>query len=471
MKSAMLASVIGLLCVSGLAAAQSTPAPAPGPGPEGQLQSSLKGGFISAQGQKFVDKDCNEFVFSGANVWQLVEAQAGVEGGSPDDVEKMFSTAQENGLNIIRFFPFGILSTFTLQTAPGVYNQKNWDALDSIVDTASKSGVRLIMPFADNWIFTDGKLQYVEWAGEKYSDSFYTSDKVKTLYKNNIKAMTSHVNAINGIAFKDDPTIFAWDLMNEPRSACNTSDKNVSCTPTAAEWIQEWIVDISKYVKEVDPNHMVTVGEEGFFGASSPQAKLYDPGDEFATTCGQDFVKNHSPDTIDFAATHIWIDNWQTNASFCGRKGNPSCGTQFIDNWIKSHAADSASILNKPLVVEEFGNGAYKSPPDLAIQNPVYKAVYDPYLSYLKTGQPDVHGVAFWQWVFSPGLNASYSDSIYALPTGSGVWDDEVVPSFSPTIDYLAAKKPVANCIPGDKVAQNSTATSSAGRRLMASSK
>jgi len=48
------------------------------------------------------------------------------------------------------------------------------------------------------------------------------------------------------------------DLMNEPRSACNTSDKNVSCTPTAAEWIQEWIVDISKYVKEVDPNHMVT---------------------------------------------------------------------------------------------------------------------------------------------------------------------------------------------------------------------
>jgi len=45
-----------------------------------------------------------------------------VEGGSPDDVEKMFSTAQENGLNIIRFFPFGILSTFTLQTAPGKHD-------------------------------------------------------------------------------------------------------------------------------------------------------------------------------------------------------------------------------------------------------------------------------------------------------------------------------------------------------------
>jgi hypothetical protein len=34
----------------------------------------------------------------------------------------------------------------------GVYNQKNWDALDSIVDMASKSGVRLIMPFADKCV-------------------------------------------------------------------------------------------------------------------------------------------------------------------------------------------------------------------------------------------------------------------------------------------------------------------------------
>jgi glycopeptide antibiotics resistance protein len=34
-------------------------------------------------------------------------------------VKKLFSTAKENGLNIIRFFPFGILETFTLQTAPG----------------------------------------------------------------------------------------------------------------------------------------------------------------------------------------------------------------------------------------------------------------------------------------------------------------------------------------------------------------
>ena len=63
--------------------------------------------------------------------------------------------------------------------------------------------------------------------------------------------------------------------------------------------------------------------------------------------------------------------------------------------------------------VEEFGNAG--SPVNLTIRNPVYAAVYDPYLSYVKTGSPDVHGVAFWQWVYSKGLNASYADASYAL--------------------------------------------------------
>ena len=50
----------------------------------------------------------------------------------------------------------------------------------------------------------------MKWAGLTDTDAFYTSDRVKTMYKNHIKALTSHVNKINNIAFKDDPTIFAW---------------------------------------------------------------------------------------------------------------------------------------------------------------------------------------------------------------------------------------------------------------------
>ena len=105
------------------------------------------------------------------------------------------------------------------------------------------------------------------------------------------------------------------DLINEVRSACNTSAPNASCSTTAADYVQDWIVDMSAYVKSVDPNHMLTVGEEGFYPASSPKAASINPGLNFATTSGQDFVRNHSPKDIDFAATHIWIGRSSTTAA------------------------------------------------------------------------------------------------------------------------------------------------------------
>ncbi len=48
------------------------------------------------------------------------------------------------------------------------------------------------------------------WANETDPDSFFTSNKVKDLYKANIKAITTHVNSKTQVAYKDDPTILAW---------------------------------------------------------------------------------------------------------------------------------------------------------------------------------------------------------------------------------------------------------------------
>ena len=35
--------------------------------------------------------------------------------------------------------------------------------------------------------------------------------------------------------------------------------------------MQEWIEDIAAYVKSLDPNHLVTVGSIGWYGASTPE--------------------------------------------------------------------------------------------------------------------------------------------------------------------------------------------------------
>lgn len=65
---------------------------------------------------------------------------------------------------------------------------------------------------------------------------------------------------------------------------------------------------MSSYVKRLDKNHMVSIGAEGFF-ANGREADIANPG-RWAGEFGQDFIKNHSPASIDFGAIHFWPDSW-----------------------------------------------------------------------------------------------------------------------------------------------------------------
>ena len=51
-----------------------------------------------------------------------------------------------------------------------------------------------------------------------------------------------------------------WELMNEPRCSGDFS----------ASKLQHWIERSAEFLKSVDPNHLVTVCTEGFFGSSTP---------------------------------------------------------------------------------------------------------------------------------------------------------------------------------------------------------
>ena len=257
-------------------------------------------------------------------------------------------------------------------------------------------------------------LQFVQWAipGEANPDTFFTDDRVKTLYKNHIRDFLNHVNTKTGLAYKDDPVIFGFgedpntlsdldlhhpqacicmhpsgkltqrlgnqtwaydckphqpccphplvyiiynradrrqsvafayevpteinsadwvimqwschvwmchdmitwwhyllcavDLINEVRSACNTSAPNISCTPAATAYVQSWTEEMAGYFKTVDKNHMLTTGEEGFYPQGA-RANQFNPGQLFATGSAQDFVANHRIANIDYAVTHTWV--------------------------------------------------------------------------------------------------------------------------------------------------------------------
>ena len=75
---------------------------------------------------------------------------------------------------------------------------------------------------------------------------------------------------------------------------------------------------MAKYLKKADPNHMITVGEEGFYTKGSA-GEAVNPGTGWASLTGQDFIANHASPAIDFAAAHIWPDNWEVRGllQFC----------------------------------------------------------------------------------------------------------------------------------------------------------
>ena len=93
----------------------------------------------------------------------------------------------------------------------------------------------------------DSKSDYVAWANDATTqEDFFTKDGPQRLYKRHMKAVVTRRNTFNGLLYRDDPTIFAWNLINEQRCTFCESETN------------EWIKTMSAYLKTVDPNHMVS---------------------------------------------------------------------------------------------------------------------------------------------------------------------------------------------------------------------
>ncbi|CAN6446632.1 unnamed protein product [Victoria cruziana] len=216
-------------------------------------------------------------------------------------VTSAFQQASSHGLTVARTWAFSDGGYGALQYSPGVYNEQMFRALDFVVSEARRYGIKLILSLANNYDSFGGKKQYVAWArnqGQYLSsdDDFFRNSVVKGYYKNHVTRVLTRVNSITGVAYKDDPAIFAWELMNEPRC---TSD-------TSGETVQAWITEMAAHVKSIDRNHLLEAGIEGFYGPSSPRRWQFNAG----VQVGTDFIRNNQVPGIDFATVHSYPDIW-----------------------------------------------------------------------------------------------------------------------------------------------------------------
>jgi mannan endo-1,4-beta-mannosidase len=205
--------------------------------------------------------------------------------------------------------------------------------LDYVLSKAAENDIKLVLVLTNNWKEFGGMNQYLKWFNLSYHHQFYTDERARQAYKNYAAHLISRVNTITQVVYKDDPNIFAWELANEPR--CRNYGQYDRAEDCKASTLTGWVKEMSEHIKSLDPNHMVAVGDEGFFNRPGQGSEQYTGKD------GADHEAFLAMKSIDFGTFHLYPDAWSTGA----RWGN---------QWIIDHV-EAAQKAGKPTVMEEYG--------------------------------------------------------------------------------------------------------------------
>ncbi len=291
--------------------------------------------------------DGKPMCFAGANNYYLIWKSEAM-------IDSVFQNSKKMGLTVFRHW--GHLDAGSMDgtvphlkddgTKEGVYFQY-WDSkankpayndgenglqkLDFLVKKAKDYDIKLVLTLANNWPDFGGIDQYLLWYGLTKHVEFYTDPRVKQAYKDWVTHLLNRVNTLTGVAYKDDPTIFSWQLANEPRR------RNYTKTDSADGWdketITKWADEMSAHIRSIDPHHLISVGDEGGFWNGS--AAFYDGQD------GTDHEALLALENVDYGTFHLYPDSWSTSISWA-------------DQWIEDHII-AARKAWKPTVLEEYG--------------------------------------------------------------------------------------------------------------------
>lgn len=270
-----------------------------------------------------------------------------------------------------------------LQPELGKFDEGALDGLDLVLAEMAKRKMQAVIFFSNNWEWSGGFQQYLIWNGlisdewlskkptwdelRDLTAKFYSCRPCRTAYLRQVEFVLARRNSVNGRRYVDDPTIFAWELANEPRPMR---------TAAIGEY-RNWIAEASRTVRRHAPRHLITVGTEGFIGTENVEV----------------FEQAHAEASVDYLTIHIWPKNW-------GWFENGKMADQFdqIDAKTAQYIQENLEVakrLGKPLVIEEFGlprNGQSFDP----ISTTQWRDKYFESIFGLVRKIPEIGGANFW---------------------------------------------------------------------------
>lgn len=305
--------------------------------------------YVSIENGRFiVDGEADYFV--GANFWYGAILASQGEGGDRERLEKELDALKAMGVDNLRILVGadglpGIPTKIepTLQMAPGEYNDEILDGLDYLLERMAARDMKAVLFLNNAWEWSGGFSQYLMWAGEQkapiplidgyaaymeYVANFVTNAKAQALFADHVRFIVGRTNRYTGVKYTEDPTIFSWQICNEPR-AFKAEHK---------EALYAWIADVAKLIRSLDANHLISTGSEGAWGCETDW--------ELAE-------RIHAIEEIDYMTIHIWPYNWSWLAAD-DMASTIDTAIANTEDYINRHL-DIAKRIAKPVVIEEFG--------------------------------------------------------------------------------------------------------------------
>ena len=198
------------------------------------------------------------FRFGGANIeWLGVAGYGPADPAGPHfpshyEVDDALATARELGATVVRSQTLGdsVGCVSCLEPELGQFNDAAFEHSDYALASARAHGIKIIPTIVGDDALDGGTgCVYLRWRGISQPNCslvdmapFWSEPTVIGDVEAHIAALLDHVNVYTHVAYKDDPTILGWDLMNGGGS------------PLA------WTREIVSYIRGIDSRHLILSG-------------------------------------------------------------------------------------------------------------------------------------------------------------------------------------------------------------------
>jgi hypothetical protein len=210
--------------------------------------------FVTRSGTRLL-LDGRPFRFGGANVEWL-----GLVGYGPADpagprypthfeIDDALATAKEMGARVVRSQTMGdsVGCGRCIEPALGRFDDAAFEPIDYALASAQRLGLKVILTIVGDDASAGGSgCVYLRWRAIEVPGCslvnmapFWTDATVRTDVEQHITALLNHVNRYTHVAYKDDPAILGWDLLNGGDSP------------------RPWTAAIVEHLRSIDRRHLV----------------------------------------------------------------------------------------------------------------------------------------------------------------------------------------------------------------------